>query len=125
MNFEFTTAYPILPGLMGIWQKQLGKVVEQQNQSQPNPGPRADRTPCRSPTEYHPCFVGNDSRVGAPCSPGGSDVTVTVLVALRRVVASVVAGTGAHLLPIIGTVEVSLWFSQSILPMAKSAEMTV
>ena len=109
---------------MGIWQKQLGK-VEHPNRSQRNPGPRADRTPCRSPTEYHPCFVGNDSRVGAPCSSGGSDVTVAVLVAPWRVVAGIVAGTGAHLLPIIGTVKVSLWFSEYILPMAESAEVTV
>ena len=31
---------------MGIWQKQVGKLVEHRNQSQPNPGQRADGTPC-------------------------------------------------------------------------------
>ena len=42
LNFECSTVCPILPGLMGIWQKRLGKMVEHPNQSQPNPGPRAD-----------------------------------------------------------------------------------
>ena len=41
LNFECSTVCPILPGLMGIWQKRLGKMVEHPNQSQPNPGLRA------------------------------------------------------------------------------------
>ena len=31
---------------MGIWQKQLAKMLEHPNQSQSNPGQRADGTPC-------------------------------------------------------------------------------
>ena len=30
---------------MGVWQKQLGKMVEHRNQSHPNPGLRADGPP--------------------------------------------------------------------------------
>ena len=36
LNFECSTVCPVLLGLMGIWQKQLGKMVERPNQSQPN-----------------------------------------------------------------------------------------
>ena len=43
LNFECPTVCLILPGLMEIWQKWL----EHPKQSQPNPGPRADGTPCR------------------------------------------------------------------------------
>ena len=46
MNFECSTVCPILPGLMGIWQKRLGKMVEHPNLSQPNPGPRPEESPC-------------------------------------------------------------------------------
>ena len=49
MNFESSTVCPVLPGLMGLWQKRLGKMGGwNTNQSQPNPGPRAYGTPCRA-----------------------------------------------------------------------------
>ena len=35
INFECSTVCLILPGLVGIWQKHLGKMVEHPNQSQP------------------------------------------------------------------------------------------
>ena len=35
LNFTCSTVCPILPGLMGTWQKRLGKMVELPNQSQP------------------------------------------------------------------------------------------
>ena len=38
--FECSTVCPVLPGLIGIWQKQQGKRAE------PNPGARADGRPC-------------------------------------------------------------------------------
>ena len=31
---------------MGMWQKQLGEMMEHPNQSQPNPGPQLDESPC-------------------------------------------------------------------------------
>ena len=46
LDFECCTVCPILPGLMGIWQKQLGKMVEHQNLSQHNPGLRPVGSPC-------------------------------------------------------------------------------
>ena len=46
LDFECSTVCPILPGLMGIWQKGLGKTVEHRNPSQPSPGPRPDGPPC-------------------------------------------------------------------------------
>ena len=33
LNFEGSSVCPILPWLMGIWQKRLGKMVEHTNQS--------------------------------------------------------------------------------------------
>ena len=49
LNIECSTVCLNLPGLMGIWQKRLGKMVENPNQSQPNPGPRPDGTLCSNP----------------------------------------------------------------------------
>ena len=49
LNFGCFTVCPILPGLMGIWQKWLdswARWVEHPNQSQPTQGPRALGTPC-------------------------------------------------------------------------------
>ena len=39
-----STVCQILPGLMVIWQKRLGKMVEDPNQSQPNAGVQADES---------------------------------------------------------------------------------
>ena len=39
--------------------------------------------------------------------------------------AGVVAGTGADLFPILGTIKVSLRLTMSVLPVAKSTEMTI
>ena len=47
LNFECSTVCPILPGLVGIWQKRLAKMEQHPNLSQPNPGPRGDGTPCK------------------------------------------------------------------------------
>ena len=46
LEFAHSAVSPSLLRLMGILQKQLDKLVEHPNQSQPNPGPRADGTPC-------------------------------------------------------------------------------
>ena len=48
----FSTVCPILHGQMEIWQTrlvsgELGKMVEHPNQSQHNPGARADGTSCK------------------------------------------------------------------------------
>ena len=45
---------------MGMWQKQLGKIMKHPNQSQPNPGKRADGTPCTCATisDLVPIFGG-------------------------------------------------------------------
>ena len=48
-----------------------------------------------------------------------------MLVALGCVVAGVVAGAGANLLPVVGPVEVSLRLPISVLPVAESTEMTI
>ena len=48
-DFSCSTVCPVLLGVMGIWQKRLGswaKMAEHPNQSQPNPGLRADESPC-------------------------------------------------------------------------------
>ena len=37
LNLERSTVCPILPELMGIWQKRLGQMVKHPNQSQPIP----------------------------------------------------------------------------------------
>ena len=46
LDFECSTVFPTLLGLMGIWQKRLGKLVVHRNQSQPKPGLRSLGTPC-------------------------------------------------------------------------------
>ena len=48
VDFDFicSTVCPVLFGLMGIGQKWLCKMVKHPNQSQPNPGLRADESRC-------------------------------------------------------------------------------
>ena len=46
LDLKCSTVFPTLLGLMGVWQKRLGKLVEHRNQSQPNPGLSSIGTPC-------------------------------------------------------------------------------
>ena len=65
LDFEYLPV-PILPGLMGIWQKRLGKMVEQRNQSQSNPG-TWDRCPVHtSETSFNPRSTSSTNAM-TPC----------------------------------------------------------
>ena len=46
LNFQCSTVCPIRPGLIGVWQKRLGKMAEHPNISQSIPVPGAHGTPC-------------------------------------------------------------------------------
>ena len=50
---------------MGMWQKQLGEMMEHPNQSQPNPGKQADRTPCTCGT----IFLGGNTFISTTPAP--------------------------------------------------------
>ena len=61
LGFSCSTVCPVMLGLTKIWQKRLCKMVEQPNQSQLNPGLRADESPCNI------CYVSD----GIPFICGG------------------------------------------------------
>ena len=66
LDFECSTVCPTLLGLMGIWQKRLGKMVEQRNQSQSNPG-TWDRCPVHtSETSFNPRSTSSTNAM-TPC----------------------------------------------------------
>ena len=60
--------------LKGIWQKQLGKMMEHPNQSQPNPGLRADGTPCTYATIF---CAGKCLHLDLSCTVGKDAVIVS------------------------------------------------